>query len=270
MDNVVDFMIEKINSLDDRSQKLLRIFACIGNTFDLEKLAIFYGKTIETIYPSLLSLIDLNLIIPLSKNYQFKIPSGSDLLDPQYAPQARKIQFQFSHDRVQQAAYSLWNQREEKITHLRIGKSLYNRYGIPETDHELFDLVSHLNHGLEFINKASFFTQKLAELNLIAGQRAKRSMAISAALNYIEIGLSCLPENTWQQNHDFCLEFYQELAEIQYLNGQHHQCRQTIAILFNQAQSLADKITAFSLLKNLLVTLGQNYEEILAIGLDLM
>jgi len=95
-------------------------------------------------------------------------------------------------------------------------------------------------------------------------------MAISAALNYIEIGLSCLPENPWQQNHDFCLEFYQELAEIQYLNGQHHQCRQTIAILFNQAQSLADKITAFSLLKNLLVTLGQNYEEILAIGLDLM
>jgi predicted ATPase/signal transduction histidine kinase/DNA-binding response OmpR family regulator len=270
MDNVVDLMVEKISSLDKLSQNLLRISACIGNTFDLEKLAIFYGKKIETIYPCLLALIDLNLIIPLSKNYQLKIPSGYNLLDPQYAPQARKIQFQFSHDRVQQAAYSLWSDREEKITHLKIGKSLYHRYGIPEVDHELFDLVSHLNHGLELIQESSTFLRQLAELNLIAGRRAKRSIAIGAALDYLETGLKCLPVNHWQENHEFSLAFYQELAEIQYLNGHHQQSRQTIEVLFNQAQCLGDKVSAFSLLKNLLVTLGQDYEEILETGLHLM
>ena len=270
MDNVVDLMVEKISSLDDLSQNLLRISACIGNTFDLEKLSIFYGKRIEDIYSRLLSLIDLNLIIPLTKNYQLRMPSDYNLSDPQYRLQARKIQFQFSHDRVQQAAYSLWNERDVKITHLRIGKSLYHRYGIPETDQELFDLVSHLNHGLEFMQRSPGFLRQLAELNLIASRKAKRSIAISAALNFLETGLSCLSVNHWQQDHDFSLEFYQELAEIQYLNGCHHQSRQTIETLFNQATSLAHKVTAFSLLKNLLVTLGEDYEEILQTGLQLM
>ncbi|MGA1409515.1 MAG: protein kinase domain-containing protein [Prochlorotrichaceae cyanobacterium] len=270
MANIVDLMVEKINNLDPVSKSILRVSACIGSTFNLEKLSLFYSNKFPDVYRYFSILLDLNLIIPLTKNYQLRPQSISGITDPEYFLQAQQIQFQFAHDRVQQVAYSLLEQREEQTIHLRLGKLLYNRYKNTDIDSELFDIVSHLNQGMALLKRSSGFLKTLANLNLRAGRKAKCSTAISAALDYFQMSLRCLPDDHWQQNPEFSLELYQELAEVQYLNGDHHQSRQTIDILFERAQSLQQKVTTFSLFKNLLVTVGQDYREVLQVGLDLM
>ena len=44
--------------------------------------------------------------------------------------------------------------------------------------------------------------EQLAELNLIAGKRAKASTAYASALNYLAAGAALLPEDCWERRHE--------------------------------------------------------------------
>ena len=45
-DNVIELMAEKIITLPENSQKILKIGSCIGNRFDLEMLSIINEKKV--------------------------------------------------------------------------------------------------------------------------------------------------------------------------------------------------------------------------------
>ena len=61
--------------------------------------------------------------------------------------------------------------------------------------------------------------EQLAELNLIAGKRAKASTAYASALNYLVAGAALLPEDCWERQHEltFALELHR--AECEFLTG---------------------------------------------------
>src|SRR5260370_41922061 len=81
--------------------------------------------------------------------------------------------YKFLHDRVQEAAYSLLPEDVRAETHLRIGRLLAACIS-PETREEaIFEIVNQLNRGSHLIKSAEE-RKRLAELNLIAGRRAKR------------------------------------------------------------------------------------------------
>jgi serine/threonine protein kinase len=69
-DNVVDLMIEKLTKLDAKTQKILQLAACIGNSFDLKTLAIVSeyscSKTASYLWPALA----VGLIVPMASNYR--------------------------------------------------------------------------------------------------------------------------------------------------------------------------------------------------------
>src|SRR5262249_43401202 len=109
--------------------------------------------------------------------------------DLQYALRAGLVfrsegAYRFLHDRVQEAAYSLIPEAQRTEAHLRIGRLLLAHTPPGEREDAIFELVNQLNRGAALISSREE-REQLAELNLIAGQRAKGSAAFASALTYL-------------------------------------------------------------------------------------
>ncbi|MEG3936512.1 hypothetical protein QT990_35665 [Microcoleus sp. T3_B1] len=125
------------------------------------------------------------LILPLSENYKIPLLFAQEELA---SIRDIKVDYKFLHDRVQQAAYSLIPESEKKATHLKIGQLLLNNTTEQERKDNIFALVNQLNFGTDLLTNQSE-KDELAELNLIAGQKAKAATAYEAAVNYLNVGI---------------------------------------------------------------------------------
>ena len=100
----------------------------------------------------------------------------------------------FVHDRVQEAAYSLIPEELRAEAHLRIGRLLAAHTPPEKREEAIFDIVNQLNRGAALIASADE-REQLAELNLIAGKRAKASTAYVSALRYLDRRCGLLPDD---------------------------------------------------------------------------
>jgi predicted ATPase/tRNA A-37 threonylcarbamoyl transferase component Bud32 len=254
--NVVELMTNKIDKLPKKTSTVLQLAACIGNQFDLSLLAIIYDPDKNEILSTLRPAITEGLIYPLDENYK-------------HLDTAERAKFKFLHDRVQQAAYALIDEKDRLLIHWQIGYLLLNNTPPEALDSHIFDIVNHLNLGMDFaqneINK-----QQIVQLNLLAVKKAKSSTAFQAALKYARIATSLLNQAAWQSNYALAFELFKEQAEVEYLTG-HHQIAEALVDQLNEhAQPLADKVDAFALLKNLQATQGKNYAKGLTVGLQVL
>lgn len=241
--NVVELIARNIQKLPSDTVKILQLAACIGNQFNLEVLAIVNEasetETARYLWDALLA----GLILPLNDAYKIPMLFGQEesatlqLCDV-------KIDYKFLHDRVQQAAYSLIPTSEKKATHFKIGQLLLANT-TPETRQEnIFALVNQLNYGIELIAHR-WEKDELAELNLIAGQKAKAATAYEAAVNYLNVGMELLPADSWQSNYDLTLNLYIETLEAEYFNLNFDRAETLSEQVLEQANSLLDKIKVY-------------------------
>jgi predicted ATPase/signal transduction histidine kinase len=236
--DVVEFMVLQLQKLPESTQEILKLAACIGNHFDLDSLAIVRERSLEETATHLWKALQEGLILPNTEIYKFYqeseevfIPPSSLLFNQtsQYS-----VSYRFLHDRVQQAAYSLIPDAEKQATHLKIGQLLLKNTPASELEEKIFDLVNQLNRGINLVTHPQD-RQQLAELNLIAGRRAKNSTAYTAAVQYYQLVRELLPQNSWQESYDFTLTVYTEATEIAYLNTD-----------FEQMEALAERVLQHS------------------------
>jgi predicted ATPase/GAF domain-containing protein/tRNA A-37 threonylcarbamoyl transferase component Bud32 len=247
-DNVVDLMVRKIAKLDQNTQNLLKLAACIGNDFNLEILAVVNKKSPIITSQQLQPALKEGLILPLSNDYklpllwsQAEISSGTEEIAPSFIPQYPQIiPYKFLHDRVQQAAYSLIEAEEKKVVHLQIGRLLLKNTATDALEENIFKIVNHLNEGNQLIKKQSEKNQ-LAQLNLQAGKKAKASTAYKSALKYLQTGINLLGRNSWKKCYQLTWDLQIEILELLYFNQEFDQFEQLSAILLEQAQEVLDK-----------------------------
>src|SRR4029077_19489450 len=84
--------------------------------------------------------------------------------------------YRFFHDRVQEAAYALIPAEARAELHLRIGRVLVAQTVQERVAENIFFLVNQLNPGSALISEWPERV-RVAELNLVAGQKAKASTA---------------------------------------------------------------------------------------------
>ncbi|WP_322744849.1 ATP-binding protein [[Phormidium] sp. LEGE 05292] len=183
--NVVELLLNKLKKLPEVSQQLLQLAACIGFQFDLKTLAIVCEQSPKTVFRNLLAAIQAELIQPLSE-------LDEDLLVQDY---------KFVHDRVQQAAYTLIDESHKQMVHLQIGRNLQQKTLPERLSDRLFEIVDHLNHGIELVTN-QVERNEIAKLNLLAGQKAKRAIAYSVAKEYLAKGRAWLAKSSWQTNYN--------------------------------------------------------------------
>jgi PAS domain S-box-containing protein len=234
-DNVVELMAGKIQKLNEDTQKILKMASCIGNQFDLETLCIVNETDSVFTLQSLEKAISVGLIVELGKT-KLPISSGKTTVE-------RSV-FKFSHDRIQQAAYSLIPENEKKGLHWRIGKLLIDN--IPKKNHEqrIFDIVNQLNFGVE---RALDQNERnhLAELNLIASKKAKASAAYEPAYRYLSIALRLLDTSCWSDHYELSLNIHTEGAESAFLIAKFDEMEQLIDVVIQNAKNVLDKVKVY-------------------------
>ncbi|MEI2578486.1 ATP-binding protein, partial [Scytonema sp. PRP1] len=227
-DNVVELLLRQLQKLPEATQQTLCIAACVGSEFDLETLAIVCEKSPKAIFQDLLAVIQAGLIQPLSE-------LDEDLLVQEY---------KFLHDRVQQAAYALIDESQKQVVHLQIGRNLLEKTSPEQRSERLFEIIDHLNQGLELVTARSERTE-IARLNLMAGQKAKAATAYEAALQYFNTGLKLLDGESWQREYDLTLVLHSEAAEAAYLSGHFDEMERLAEAVLNCAKTVLDTVKVY-------------------------
>ncbi len=235
--NVVELLVSKIKELPESTQHVLKMASCIGGLFDLKILAAINQKDIKATLMELWIAVEEGLLIPVGEKYQYVhfIDDNSTV----------KIELEFPHDRVQQAAYSLMKESEQRKTHLEIGRLLLNQRGV--NDEIIFDIVNHYNEGVELITDDKEKKQ-LAELNLKAAIHARNSSAYESALNYAIASKELSGSDIWKTDCDFALKLNIVAAEIEYLNGNFETSESLIYTCLDKAKTPAEKSDIYFML----------------------
>src|SRR5262245_45634532 len=211
-DNVVDLMVEKLNRLPFGTQRALQQLACMGNSAEFDLLETVYQDSNRDIHGDLAEAVRPGLI-----------------LQPDHA-------YQFLHDRVQEAAYSLIPEDARGAAHLRIGRLLASRTAPAEIEEKIFEIVNQLNRGSHLITSAEE-RARVAELNLIAGRRAKMSTAYASALSYLTAGRALLTEESWDHNYELIFDIEYLMAQCELLTAQMAAAEDRLSMLAQRARS---------------------------------
>jgi len=239
-DDVVEFMAQRLKQLSTNTQNLLKIAACIGNEFALDTLAIANGQSeLDTII-ELRQALQEGLILPISEIYQFTLNQRATVREDFYPG----VSYQFLHDRVQQAAYGLIPESEKATTHFQIGQLLLNQTSTNDREEKIFAIVNHLNLAIELISTQSE-RNRLAQLNLTAGDKAKTANAYHNAWEYFSTGLELLATDCWQTQYELTLALSVAAAEAAYLCGYLERMEELVVTILQHGRSLFDRIKAY-------------------------
>lgn len=257
-DNVVRLMADKAQKLPPETQEVLKLAACIGHQFDLETLALVAQKPAQDVTADLWAAVSEGLVLLLRRTYQFtELDDEGEVI----------AEYKFAHDQVHQAIYSIIPKHVKQTAHWRIGQLLL-RHTLPRQRAErVFDLVNQLNLGRAICIEQSEWDE-LAELNLLAGQKAKAATAYQSALNYLKVGLELINQtqssliqatgatSSWERQYDMTLALYQEALEAAYLCSDFEQMEEYAAAILEQAQSLLHKLKVYEV--KMLAYIAQN------------
>ncbi len=223
-DNVVELMIGKLKKLPPVTQQVLRLAACVGADFDLNTLSLISEKSTSEVYKDLTAAVQSGLILTTSE------------LDEELLIQ----DYKFLHDRVQQAAYSLIDEKYKQEIHLKIGRILLKKFEKDELEERIFDIVNHLNKGQSLLSD-KWKKEQLARLNLIAGRKAKFSSAYQPALIYITNGIKILPHNSWEEDYNLTFSYHLEKGELEYLTASWDEALSTFDEALEHIENLLDR-----------------------------
>jgi PAS domain S-box-containing protein len=241
-DNVVDLMVLKLVRLPDKTQSALQELACLGGVADTTTLSAVLGKSQDEVDLAFWDAVRQELVERRSNSYRFV------------------------HDRVQEAAYSLIPQASRPAAHLRIGRCLAARTPLDRREEAIFDIANQLNRGASLVVSTDE-REQLAEINLIAGKRAKASTAYASALNYLTAGAALLSEDWWERQHALIFELELQRAECQFLTGELAAAENRLTVLSTRAASTVERATVACLRMDVYTTLDQSGHA-LAVGLD--
>jgi PAS domain S-box-containing protein len=241
-DNVVDLMAGKLTRLPIETQAALQQLACLGNVAEITMLSIALGKSNENVRSDLWSAIRLELV------------------------ERREGSYKFIHDRVQEAAYSLIPEQLRAEAHLRIGRLLAAHTPAEKREEAVFEIVNQLDRGAALIT-AWDEREQLAELNLLAGKRAKASTAYASALTYLVAGAALLPDDSWERRHALIFELELNRAECEFLTGAHAEAEERLTALSTRAANTVEQASVACLRVDVYLTLDQS-ERAVTVGLE--
>jgi PAS domain S-box-containing protein len=230
-DNVVDLMVSKVTRLPAETQQALQLLACLGSNAPTAILSTILALPEARAHGALWPAVRYELV------------------------ERRGDSYRFTHDRVQEAAYSLIPEASRAAAHLRIGRLLMAQTPPERREEAIFEIVNQLNRGAVLITEPTE-REQLAELNLIAGKRAKRSTAYAAALTYLDAGAALLEDCGERQKLVFELDLNR--AECDFLTGNLEQAEQRLSSLWSLATNLIDRAAVTCLRMDLYTTLDQS------------
>jgi predicted ATPase/signal transduction histidine kinase len=243
-DNVADLMAAKLNRLPASTRETLGQLACLGNVAQARTLAALRGTSEDEVNASLRSAVQAGLIRPMH---------GA---------------FSFTHDRVHEACYAAMAPGTRTSQHLQIGRVLLSLTPRLELEENVFEIVNQFDRGAAAINDLAE-RDLVADLNLMAGKRAKTSGAYSSAQAYFAAGRAVQDEASWDRRYRLTLDLELQRAECEIVNGELVAAEERLAALSARATGLADQADVVCLAVLLYFTTGRS-ERAVEVSLDFL
>ncbi|MDT8446692.1 MAG: AAA family ATPase [bacterium] len=246
--DVVDLLIQKINSLSPESAETIKTAACIGTQFDLNTLALSLDLTPQVLMERLEE--------PLKKGLIYREVRAND----------EEISFHFLHNRIHMAALSLWEPKEKRERHLIIGRHLVAHRPEHPTEDWVFKTVNQLNLAVELISEP-FERHELARLNLMAGDYSRAIAAYETAWTYYSQGTELLREDSWRSDYELSKELFVRRAEAEYFTGNTEAFKPIFQLLYDNLRSDEEREEVINIKLNLFIKTG-DLKQALEIGVD--
>nr|WP_275584368.1 ATP-binding sensor histidine kinase [Pullulanibacillus pueri] len=255
--NIVDLLIKRMAKLSSETREVLKLASCIGSQFDLGTLSTIYESSMAQTAETLWEALEAGLIFPIDSGYKWVYPN--------IKPQSVFPKYRFAHDRVQQAVYITMSLENQKQTHLKIGRLLLKH--TEEVDGTgLFEIVNHLNISKEYLIEKTE-KERLAELNMRAGERAKQSAAFESALKFYKAGLHLLAKDSWVTHYALTFKLMMGVGECEYLNSQFDEAEALFDKVLKHAHSKTDRLAVYNI-KMTLYTHVHRVEEAVDAGIQ--
>jgi PAS domain S-box-containing protein len=243
-DNVVDLMVGKLNRLPVETQQALQLLACMGNSAEFALLEMASEQSTEEMHGQLWEAIRAGLIFRSEHSYTFL------------------------HDRVHEAAYSLIPEEARAAVHLRIGRLLATHIAPEDREEPIFEIVNQLNRGVPLITSQDE-REQVAELNLIAGKRAKASSAYASSLTYLTAGAALLPEDVWERRQELAFALELHRADCELWTGAQPLAEKRLAVLATRAADTVQRSAVASRRVDLYTMLGAS-DRAVEVGLEFL
>jgi PAS domain S-box-containing protein len=241
-DNVVELMIGRLSRLPADTREALQCLACLGNVAEVSIVSIVLGVASDRVQAVLWPALLQELVECVGGFYRF------------------------GHDRVQEAAYSLIPAERRDEAHLRIGRLLVAHIPPGRREEAIFALVNQWNCGAALIT-APEERELAAELNLVAGKRAKAATAYASALTYLAAGAALVAGPSWQRRHALVFDLELQRAECEFLSGDLVAAETHLAVLSYRAATTVERAAVACLRMDVYTTLDQSGRA-LSVGLD--
>ena len=226
-EDVVHFIVANLRCLCDDTQSLLKVASCLGVNFS--------SHLIENVLADFtVASIDTLLRFCAKK----RILISSTPVDVSESPQ-----WNFSHDRIQQASYFLIPKDELNVFHLFIGRALRDRLDKHQFSKNLLLITNHLVTGAGHMDSQDE-KNELAALCFRSGQRSVAQFNFEDAASFVESGLALLGESKWSSNYELCLSLFNAGAEICYVRAQFDRLEELTSEVFLRAKSFEDTIAS--------------------------
>jgi predicted ATPase/signal transduction histidine kinase len=259
-EHVAALLESSLRQLSPRDRDVLTAAACIGNQFGLDLLAAVCDQAPDEVAAALWAPLEEGLLAPASgreRRTQAK-PTHVELrtaLAPQY---------RFAHDRIQQAACELADERRRKQLHLRIGRVLLARDGDADHSPRIAEIVDQLDRADELLSAAE--RAWLARLNLRAGEKVASQSAHASALGYFQKGLSLLPPEPWRLEHELWFALQSKAAAVASWIGEYERSQALVADGLAHADGVIEKSEFYAVAVSATAMRPETLHEALRLG----
>jgi PAS domain S-box len=189
-DNVADYLIEKIETLPEKTRDLIKIAACIGNHFDIETLAAVTREDAGEVANDLKPAIQEEMIYVTEETGAY----GSGM------------EFIFCHDKVQQAGYSALAENLRKKIHLNLAR--YYEASKVTDGACLFVMADHYAKALDCLHTDHEITNVI-RIFFKAAHNANLASAYDTARQYLRLIMEIAP-NDLKDRNSFLFPIYKE------------------------------------------------------------
>lgn len=251
--DILELLNKRLGALNPDTRTILATAACLGSTFDIAKLMVGTGRSRADIMQCMTIGVREGLLVAMEARRQAS-PSERREVDS----------YRFVHDRVQQAAFDCIAEDVRQEFRLHIGRRLM---AVLHPDDRLvpqLDVLGNLNTASALITDEKECVG-VAQLNLVAGRRARHALAYQSALGYITVGLNLLGREAWRTNYELTMRLHSEAFECEYLTANFARADQLFTTLIANTSSKLDKARIYRT-KLLLDTSEERYEQAVAVG----
>jgi predicted ATPase len=234
--NVVDLVKRKMAKPPNDFGQLLSMAACLGSSFDESKLGIVWSDYCE-------------------RRSEFNIQQDDDTMEHWlslavnggFLERLGSSDYQWSHDKVQEAAFSLVPAEKLDYFKFRVGDILLQQLSEKELDASIFVITSLLGDGSASA-LGDLKRTRLALLNLQASKKAVNLSAFSSAAKFAKMGIELLPDDRWTNHCELTLDLFSTAAECNGYLGNVVAMEGFCNEVLKQAISLHDKLRVYNVL----------------------